>query len=166
MWRDIFETRLLQLKQDVRFRRAPADFFLPERAADFPDKCEYMCKEAFAGTNANDLLTATLRQHLARQSRMTDGWLVKTLDKAPLKASTALRARQNILWQIEQDEKSVIIYFYDRRLVLPLAVRPAVDRLLSGETSQVSDLQANLDSNSSIFLGTKLLEAGLVEIVP
>ncbi len=48
---------------------------------------------------------------------------------------------------------------------MPQVVRLAVDRLLSGVSSQVDQVQANLEVESTILLCRKFLEAGLVEIL-
>lgn len=165
MWTDLFETKLLQLRGDVRFRRAPANFFLTDRTDTFAADCEKMCHEAFGEADINEILATTLRRHLTRQSRMTEGWLGNTSAGLSLHPSTVLQARKNLVWQIEHAAKSVAVYFYDKRLVLPSTVRQAVDRLLSGDRFAIGQLQANLDTASSVVISRTFLEAGLIEIV-
>lgn len=166
MWGDLFETRLRQLRSDVNFRRAPVDFFMPQMRARFIAQCEQMCQNAFGTTKVGNLFAATLRQHLTKQSRMTEHWLANSFVKLPLHASTTLRSRRSIVWQVVQDARAVSVYFYDKRLVLPHTVKVAVDRLLSGELVLIGELQPNLSLDSSIVLANKFLEAGLVEIAP
>jgi len=164
MWADIFETGLRQLKDDVRFRRAPVAFFLPEKAAQFAEQYSEKWEDALRRSELDGLLSATLRKHLNRQSRVTDGWFLRSAENPLLQPSTKVRTREDIVWQVEAGEKSVAVYFYDKRLVLPLAVEPAVHRLLSGELLPINQLQSNLDSESGIILVRRFLEAGLVEI--
>ncbi len=149
----------------MRFRRAPVDFFLPERYATFGEKCERICREAFADTDGAELLVSTLRQHLTRQARITDGVFSTLLEPSVLQASTRVRKRENIICQIEENTDGVAIYLYNKRLVVPQTVRSAVDRLLSGVPSRIDQLQDNLEVESSILLCRKFLEAGLVEIL-
>jgi ribosomal protein L16 Arg81 hydroxylase len=165
MWRDLFETRMLQLKEDVRFRRAPMGHLLPESAVEFRSQLETLLREAFGKADMEKLLEATLRQHFSRQSRITDGWLTRCLKKSSVSFTTQVRVRDNVIYQVEEDSKSVCVYFYDKRLLLPIAVGPAVHRLLSGETSTIGSLQANLAPNSSLLLAERFLDAGLVTIV-
>lgn len=165
MWRDLFETRLLQLKHDVRYRRAPVDFFLPEKRIEFLTQCEKMCDIAFGNDTPHVLVAETLRHHLAKQSRLTDHWLIKSFNKPPLNHSTVVRSCQSVAWQIEELATTVVVYFYNKRLVLPQKVKIAVFRLLSGDAVKIGELQHNLDSSSSIMLGKRFLDAGLVEII-
>jgi ribosomal protein L16 Arg81 hydroxylase len=163
MWRDIFDTRLAQLSEDVKFRRAPAQFFLAGQESVFSAELLQMCTDAFHEIGPLQLLKETLRQHLPRQSRRVNGLLNR--GGRLLGANTVVRARSDIAWQVDANVRNIEIYFYEKRLRLPLDVRPAIDRLLSGEPVSVATLQNGLDLESSILVCKTLLDAGIVDVV-
>lgn len=165
MWRDLFETHLRALDDQVAFRHSPVSYFLPGEEAKFGQEKRKLCQLAFEGTQPVNLVKRIGRKEVTFQSRMTHGWMRQMELMAGLQSSQSIRIRPSIVTHIERDETSVWIYWYDKRLSLPIHVAPAVDQLLTLAPCVISQLQPNLDEKGSLVLAKKLIGAGLAEIV-
>jgi hypothetical protein len=71
LWRDLIEQRIMALRDDARFRRAPVSGFLPGSENQLKVEWRQMATEAFEGISAMALIETELTRALRYQSRDT-----------------------------------------------------------------------------------------------
>ncbi|MEI6882215.1 MAG: cupin domain-containing protein [Bacteroidota bacterium] len=165
MWRDLIQSHLGTLKNDIRLRRCPVSYLLPERRCEFVKEAKEIGETIFQGADANNMLKLTLREHLDRQSRVTGGFFGRLDRENSLNNSTLLRARNDVIFSVAKEGAIIALYFYGKRLTLPAATEPVINDMLSGIEFKVSEIKCNLDEPSKLLLARKLRVCGLIEEV-
>lgn len=165
MWRDLLEAQFDELKKNAIFRRAPVSYFFPNSDKHFPKEWDKIASQAFDGGDIFQLKKGALAKHLPRQNRMTAGRLKDCELVLSLHRNSKIRFRSDVVYSIEFNQQQLIISFYDKRVSFPLAVQPAIERILSGKELFVHEIQENLDEKGQITLVKKLVVEGLLEMI-
>jgi ribosomal protein L16 Arg81 hydroxylase len=165
MWRDMFEAHLRTLDDQVTFRHSPVSYFLPGAEAEFTAQKKEITKIAFPHVSPTGVLNRLARKDVTFQSRMTHGWMRQLDLVRNLQSGQKIRLRPAIVTHVERDDKTLTIFWYDKRISFPNHVAPAIDRFFSREACIIRQLQPNLDEKGSLVLARKLVTAGLAEIV-
>jgi len=166
LWRDLLEQRIKQLRADPRFRAAPTSFFEPNSPRQFADEFEKLTDAALDSVSLEALVSLVRREHISRQGRLTKGWLSALEQLGALGEASRITGRRGVVTDMSTEGDRLIIRFYNSVLRLPAVVAPAVDRLLSGDTWIVKDLQPNLDLEGCLTLARRFVVEGLATFAP
>ena len=115
-------------------------------------------------TELDDEQVAALLTTLGRRPSALDGQLLDLAALGELDDTTVLGPRTPGV-EVAQDDDLLRIELGDRRLELPVALRPAVDLLLDGEPHAVSELAHLLDGPSRAVLARRLVREGVLRTV-
>jgi bifunctional lysine-specific demethylase and histidyl-hydroxylase NO66 len=99
-----------------------------------------------------------------RSSRTPDltGGLRDLLELEQLDAASVLRRRPGTVCRIEAGEQHLELVLGDRRLRMPVALRPALERIVARDRFRPADLEDLLDAGSQLVLCRRLVREGLL----
>lgn len=129
---------------------------LSERLRGLADKL--VAVDAVAEVDRMETGFATNRQPVLA------GALRDVLDARTLDATTTLRRRPGSQCTLRERDGQLELLLGDRRLTVPLGVRPAVEKAIAGAELTPADLPG-LDEPSRVVLARRLIREGLLEVV-
>ncbi len=161
--------RLLADTADVDLRRPlPLGYARPEHAADLTREIECLLECAARAVSGTDVPTAVeheqQRAHRRRRS-LPVGQLTSVLSLGTLDQQSRVRRRadQPAAASVTTPGE-VTVQMVDRLLRLPLAMSPALDRLLTGDEVEVASLPG-LEAESRLVLVRRLVREGLLVVL-
>ncbi|HUF32435.1 MAG TPA: cupin domain-containing protein [Acidimicrobiales bacterium] len=102
----------------------------------------------------------------AARNPLLGGHLAELAGLAALDDTTEVRLRPSSPILRDADDGRLVVTLGERRIDLPPALAPALDRLLDGSTRPVGDLADLLDAGSRLVLVRRLVREGVLVTVP
>jgi ribosomal protein L16 Arg81 hydroxylase len=169
LWMDLFAALLVEMKEDVRFRRSPMSPLLigttnSSLAAEGElDSLVQVLRHSF---DPRRLISSLSQQASTEMTQNNEGRLFDYLSSVErLGLETIIARRQEINCTRTVEGGRTILMFYKKALSFPNAVSPAIDCVFAREQLAVKEIQSNLTDESKLTLIRKLIKEGLVRIV-
>jgi ribosomal protein L16 Arg81 hydroxylase len=92
-------------------------------------------------------------------SRLFDILNIKKVEK-----NTIVARRQDIVSRLTQNNGSIELLFYNKKITFPVIAQNTVENILSLTEFTIADIQSNLDDNGKLVVVKKLIKEGLLTI--
>ncbi len=167
---DVLAAVLERAAEHPAFRAAlPVGFARQDGAGALAEAVDECVREAGRWLAALDTgpVAAELRHGFwSRRLPLLEGQLQQLVALDQLDDRSIVRRRPGAVCEVELGDDGLRLVLGDRELAVPLAVEPAIRRLLDGEPAPVAALDDLLDASSRLVLVRRLVLEGVLEVVP
>ena len=115
---------------------------------------------ALGQADASGVADAVVRRFWSGRRPLLEGQLVQLAGLGALDDATTVRRRPRVTWRLEDVAGELRLALGDRTVALPVALRPALERLEPGDPVVVGDLADLLDGPSRLVLVRRLVREG------
>lgn len=167
-WVDIFKELLETLEDNKEFRKAlPYDG--SKTAIDenlFVEQFKLLLAEISSTANPMEFWHKRVEKLRVKQSSSDPLRLKNILTNQIADKDSSFIINKNIRTNVQVEDENFSIYFYNKKVTLPIAVLPSINTILeSNQSFNLSDLQSNLSDNSKLIILKKLQTEGLINII-
>ena len=162
-WSQIIERQLSRLKQDLDFRRAPAEYL---RSPDAGVALQQQFNALIAKLGGVEIesvfeelfVEAASKQIVDGQNRLRDlAQLQSVSPSSPI-------MRRNILCRVSTTSSTVKLSFYDKSITFPLVAKDAIEFILNADAFSIQEMPSIMDLPSNMVIVRKLLKEGLLTL--
>ncbi len=165
-WQDLIHAVLSQLKEQPALRSSlPVGYATLDDFSEVAEMAERKISTAMLAVDWSKVVEDTALKFITRCQLPLEGQLAQLKAAQTISGESKVKMRPFITSRLRREGERVHLHFSRKCVTFPSFIEPALNRLLTGDAYNLSDLEPDLDESGRLVLARRLIAEGFLLVL-